>query len=545
MVLASRDSSLKKILDSYDKLGSSFDAFNSQHSKKYSVLTLQKISPLGLKRHEFPVLEILIWSQNKDTGQCNITNKRIGEMLGISESTVKRALSGLKRKLNNQIMFEYYKTASTVTRRQISFNIDLILQHFFTTGQNDPLTQETLLNSTNDISSGVISFRNNIESGDSIHSDQNVGEKKMKLSEIIKYKSLEENNVPNEKKEKKILNVQNEKRKITESKDIINIMNLKVEKERAKNFWADDDEPEMPESPTVIFAKSRFQSSDIPVDIQQWASSQTPNDLNNNKHYKNKQWAMLRLMIDPDKVIAELVSRHKPRITQTDAVARSESDSITSWVKPDCPVTKKQLMNQRIREIPLRYVNYKEVLKKENCIDLKELQFRMMENDKYDPFELDTYGFDHCCHPRYGFMNEEERDNEFMETVDLWFGKPNKWYTHTDRNKKMFRKARIRADVLRVTYYDWIAAQYFHWGCENILYTHLNNRWAEEIYEKWEDKNKPYPMNLGAMKLKSYYVNKKRNKDRGNKLTFRTQKLDDIMEKGKQIVDSIGDSWKY
>ena len=197
---------------------------------------------------------------------------------------------------------------------------------------------------------------------------------------------------------------------------------------------------------------------------------------------------------------------------------------------------KEQLREQRIKNIVGIYPNWQEILNRENC-SLNELKYRMRKNRFYEPFTKDTSHWKFDCHPEYAHLNEEERDFKFIESVDIWlWPKP---IRHSERNLKMFTRARIRADKLKITYYDWVAAIYDKIGELKIEYTHLNCSFAEELIEKWQDEGSNYPNNFGHMRRQRWLYEKQKNKKGGY---FKRRKS--VEEESEEIRDFIVDYGK-
>lgn len=206
-----------------------------------------------------------------------------------------------------------------------------------------------------------------------------------------------------------------------------------------------------------------------------------------------------------------------------------ERERIEKEQKANRGLTKEELRCYRINNIKEIYKNWKEVLERENC-DLEEIQYRMRKNPLYEPFTKDTSNWNSECHPEYGFMNEDEKDFEFRRCVDIWmWPKP---FKHSERNVKMFKKARIRADKLKITYYEWVAAIYDRIGELKIEYTHINCSFAEELIEKWiEDGSNP-PQNFGHRKRQNWLMYNQKGVKRKKYQPRKTmeQEIDEVRE---------------
>jgi hypothetical protein len=184
----------------------------------------------------------------------------------------------------------------------------------------------------------------------------------------------------------------------------------------------------------------------------------------------------------------------RERITAREAtIARRDKSQ-----KEDASVfTKRRARQERLSQLETLYPDWQEVCDREGC-DINILKQRMWENTLYDPFTCDTSSFNPFCHARYGFMSEEEKDKEFIRTVNTWiYPKP---YRHSARNIQIFKRARIRADCLRCLYSDYIVAIYWGVGERNMRYTHINSKYAEAYYDRWINAGKPIPRNTGESK---------------------------------------------
>jgi ribosomal protein S25 len=156
--------------------------------------------------------------------------------------------------------------------------------------------------------------------------------------------------------------------------------------------------------------------------------------------------------------------------------------------------TKIEARKERLQNIQTLYPAWREVCEQEGC-SLNELKQRMWQNFDYEPFDEDTSNFNPFCHPRYGFMSEEEKDKEFIRAVNEWiYPAP---YRHSGRNLALFKRARLRADCLKCLYTDWIVSIYYGVGERKMRYTHINSKYGEQYYSRWLRQDKPMPRKSG------------------------------------------------
>jgi hypothetical protein len=140
---------------------------------------------------------------------------------------------------------------------------------------------------------------------------------------------------------------------------------------------------------------------------------------------------------------------------------------------------------RRIDNITTIYPNYQEVLDREEC-SLEEIQWRMLANPEYDPFEKDQW-WNPTVHQAYALLEEEERDALFMQALEDQCGKP---WRYTRGQRTMFKNTRIRADSVKALYSGFIIAQIYKY--DNLSdYPNICAKKGVENYNEWVEMGRP------------------------------------------------------
>jgi len=132
----------------------------------------------------------------------------------------------------------------------------------------------------------------------------------------------------------------------------------------------------------------------------------------------------------------------------------------------------------------------------EEKISLKQLKYRLINNHKYMPGD---YWADNC-HPRYGHLNENYRTKQFIKEMERFMIPLPEW-GYSAKEMELFRRARNKADEMRIVYLDYVACLLSLFGEKRMGYTVLNYHRVEDAYKKWKKEGSVFPRTIPLLKL--------------------------------------------
>jgi hypothetical protein len=115
-------------------------------------------------------------------------------------------------------------------------------------------------------------------------------------------------------------------------------------------------------------------------------------------------------------------------------------------------------------------------------------KWRVRNNKHYLPGDF----WEVNCHPSYAHLSENSRTKQFVKEMECLM-KPLPEFGYGSKEIAIFKRARAKADKLRIKYKDYVSALCLAFGDKKMSYTRLNYKEYESCVKTWKRKGSVYP----------------------------------------------------
>jgi DNA-binding CsgD family transcriptional regulator len=446
-----------------------------------------------LNKREREVLHALVSLQGVRSGQLNPSNKKLGEILECSESTVKRYLYNIFKKFPTSIVPIFYWKGFT-QRRQILIDWDAVYD--IIRGKIPYNHGKTLVNTYN-----ITSLRE-AQQAQKRRKSEPVGRTKLSnrndstrpsrdVQKNLLYDGQNDTviflvlNVIEEIKKLKN-HVLNNKTISTNEYEVISYQNTNYKNIRMENISCNHTKVSTEDVFDIFIADNL---SIITDDM----SNNLLNDqeefyMGNYKDYESDFFRIIESENHPEEIV------HRPknfRLPDTRKIKKT-FDEISSLSGSPAPrkelprqKTERRLQNKTRPAIDLRASDprVRKIMEQEG-ITIGELSRRMALNPEYNPLDNPEQKFYEDCHSGYSHLPSNIRNGLFNAVAETFF-KFRKW---SKKEPATLKRARKLADKHRADYYEWIASQYYFYG-KDLTVWQLEGPQAEKNYLEAEKEN--------------------------------------------------------